>query len=334
MLDAVYVDRPGHQAGQRPPGLRRRGQEARRPAAGHRAGEPRRLGRVLPRPWTRPCARAGATTCCSCDDDVKLEPEGILRAVDLRRPGPQADDRRRPHVQHVRPRRCCTRSPRPSRPHSWWWGDRAEHQGPARLRPPQPAQHPVAAPPGRRRLQRLVDVPDPDRRSITRDRPRACRSSSSGTTPSTGCGPATRATRRCRCPAWPPGTCRGRTRTTPWTGRPTTTCATGSSPRCCTRRSRAAAAWSPRALERQLQNLLSMQYSTAALRLLAIEDVLTGPAHLHRDLPTKMAELRELRQRYTDAQARADMESFPPARRQGRRTALKAPPRRPTRSTC
>jgi len=67
--------------------------------------------------------------------------------------------------------------------------------------------------------------------------------------------------------------------------------------------------------ERQLQNLLSMQYSTAALRLLAIEDVLSGPGHLHRDLGIKMAELRELRRPYTDAQGSADLESFPPARR-------------------
>jgi len=68
-------------------------------------------------------------------------------------------------------------------------------------------------------------------------------------------------------------------------------------------------------LQRQLQNLLSMQYSTVALRLLAIEDVLTGPAHLHRDLGTKMKQLRELRARFTDAQGAADLESFPPARR-------------------
>jgi galactofuranosylgalactofuranosylrhamnosyl-N-acetylglucosaminyl-diphospho-decaprenol beta-1,5/1,6-galactofuranosyltransferase len=68
-------------------------------------------------------------------------------------------------------------------------------------------------------------------------------------------------------------------------------------------------------LERQLQNLLSMQYSTAALRLLAIEDVLTGPAHLHRDIGTKLNQLRELRARFTDAQDAADIESFPPARR-------------------
>jgi galactofuranosylgalactofuranosylrhamnosyl-N-acetylglucosaminyl-diphospho-decaprenol beta-1,5/1,6-galactofuranosyltransferase len=67
--------------------------------------------------------------------------------------------------------------------------------------------------------------------------------------------------------------------------------------------------------ERQLQNLLSMQYSTAALRLLAIEDVLSGPGHLHASLPTKMAQLRELRLQFTDAQASSDVESFPPARR-------------------
>jgi galactofuranosylgalactofuranosylrhamnosyl-N-acetylglucosaminyl-diphospho-decaprenol beta-1,5/1,6-galactofuranosyltransferase len=68
-------------------------------------------------------------------------------------------------------------------------------------------------------------------------------------------------------------------------------------------------------MQRQLQNLLSMQYSTVALRLLAIEDVLTGPAHLHRELGTKMRQLRELRARFTDAQDAADIESFPPPRR-------------------
>jgi galactofuranosylgalactofuranosylrhamnosyl-N-acetylglucosaminyl-diphospho-decaprenol beta-1,5/1,6-galactofuranosyltransferase len=57
------------------------------------------------------------------------------------------------------------------------------------------------------------------------------------------------------------------------------------------------------------------QYSTVALRLLAIEDVLTGPAHLHRDLLAKMKQLRELRVRFTDAQDAADIESFPPPQR-------------------
>jgi galactofuranosylgalactofuranosylrhamnosyl-N-acetylglucosaminyl-diphospho-decaprenol beta-1,5/1,6-galactofuranosyltransferase len=68
-------------------------------------------------------------------------------------------------------------------------------------------------------------------------------------------------------------------------------------------------------LERQLQSLLSMQYSTTAVRALAIEDVLSGPAHLHRDIGTKLRQLRELRTRFTDAQDSADIESFPPPRR-------------------
>jgi galactofuranosylgalactofuranosylrhamnosyl-N-acetylglucosaminyl-diphospho-decaprenol beta-1,5/1,6-galactofuranosyltransferase len=66
--------------------------------------------------------------------------------------------------------------------------------------------------------------------------------------------------------------------------------------------------------ERQVQHLLSMQYSTAALRLLAIDDVLSGPEHLHRDLRTKMKELRDLRLRFSDAQAVSDIGRFPPVR--------------------
>jgi galactofuranosylgalactofuranosylrhamnosyl-N-acetylglucosaminyl-diphospho-decaprenol beta-1,5/1,6-galactofuranosyltransferase len=68
-------------------------------------------------------------------------------------------------------------------------------------------------------------------------------------------------------------------------------------------------------LERQLQSLLSMQYSTVALRLLAVEDVLTGPGHMHREIATKLPQLREVRAPYTDAKADADLESFPPPRR-------------------
>jgi galactofuranosylgalactofuranosylrhamnosyl-N-acetylglucosaminyl-diphospho-decaprenol beta-1,5/1,6-galactofuranosyltransferase len=67
--------------------------------------------------------------------------------------------------------------------------------------------------------------------------------------------------------------------------------------------------------ERQLQALLGMYYSTAALQQLAVEDVLRGPEHMHRDLPTKIGQLRELRARYQDARYQADLESFPPPRR-------------------
>ncbi len=68
-------------------------------------------------------------------------------------------------------------------------------------------------------------------------------------------------------------------------------------------------------LERQLQSLLSMQYSTVALRLLAIEDVLRGPDHLHREIGTKLKQLREYQKQFTDARKAADLESFPPPRR-------------------
>jgi galactofuranosylgalactofuranosylrhamnosyl-N-acetylglucosaminyl-diphospho-decaprenol beta-1,5/1,6-galactofuranosyltransferase len=68
-------------------------------------------------------------------------------------------------------------------------------------------------------------------------------------------------------------------------------------------------------MERQLQALLSMQYSTTAVRALAVEDVLSGPEHLHRDLGTKLAQLRELRSPFSDAQSAPNIDSFPPARR-------------------
>ncbi|MGO8961975.1 MAG: glycosyltransferase [Streptosporangiaceae bacterium] len=68
-------------------------------------------------------------------------------------------------------------------------------------------------------------------------------------------------------------------------------------------------------LERQLQSLLSMQYSTAAIRLLAIGDVLSGPDHLHRQIGTKLTELRQLQAGFADAESAADLEAFPPPRR-------------------
>ena len=58
-----------------------------------------------------------------------------------------------------------------------------------------------------------------------------------------------------------------------------------------------------------------MQYSTVALRALAIEDVLTRPGHMHAEIGTKLAQLREFRLQYADAQGAADLESFPPPRR-------------------
>jgi galactofuranosylgalactofuranosylrhamnosyl-N-acetylglucosaminyl-diphospho-decaprenol beta-1,5/1,6-galactofuranosyltransferase len=67
--------------------------------------------------------------------------------------------------------------------------------------------------------------------------------------------------------------------------------------------------------ERQLQALLSMRYSVAAVQQLAVEDVLSGPDHLHRDLPAKRGQIKQLQLKYPDARSEADLESFPPPRR-------------------
>ncbi len=68
--------------------------------------------------------------------------------------------------------------------------------------------------------------------------------------------------------------------------------------------------------QHQLMHLTSMQYSTAELRHLALQDVLAGPDQLHADLPTKLGQIRELRKQYADANLQADPEAFPPARRE------------------
>jgi galactofuranosylgalactofuranosylrhamnosyl-N-acetylglucosaminyl-diphospho-decaprenol beta-1,5/1,6-galactofuranosyltransferase len=51
------------------------------------------------------------------------------------------------------------------------------------------------------------------------------------------------------------------------------------------------------------------------LQQLAVEDVLRGPDHLHRDISTKLGQIRELRMQYPDAGNEPDLESFPPPRR-------------------
>ena len=68
-------------------------------------------------------------------------------------------------------------------------------------------------------------------------------------------------------------------------------------------------------LNTQLKHAMSLQYSAAELRLHAIENLLEGPEHLHRDLPTKLADIREFRSTFTDAVVSKDPGGFPPARR-------------------
>ena len=66
----------------------------------------------------------------------------------------------------------------------------------------------------------------------------------------------------------------------------------------------------------QVKHLFALQYSTAELRHLALEDVLAGPDQLHGDLRTKLPQLQAKRKQYADAQTSPDPEAFPPVRRE------------------
>jgi galactofuranosylgalactofuranosylrhamnosyl-N-acetylglucosaminyl-diphospho-decaprenol beta-1,5/1,6-galactofuranosyltransferase len=66
----------------------------------------------------------------------------------------------------------------------------------------------------------------------------------------------------------------------------------------------------------QVKHLFALQYSTAELRHLALEDVLAGPERLHADLATKLPQLQAMRKAYADAQTSADPDAFPPVRRE------------------
>lgn len=68
-------------------------------------------------------------------------------------------------------------------------------------------------------------------------------------------------------------------------------------------------------LNHQIAHLVSMQYSTAELRLQAMEDVLAGPYELHRMLPDRLAEINALRKQFADAQLETHPDAFPAVRR-------------------
>jgi galactofuranosylgalactofuranosylrhamnosyl-N-acetylglucosaminyl-diphospho-decaprenol beta-1,5/1,6-galactofuranosyltransferase len=68
-------------------------------------------------------------------------------------------------------------------------------------------------------------------------------------------------------------------------------------------------------LNHQIAHLVSMQYSTVELRLMALEDVLDGPYALHDKLPTRLAEVNAFRKQFSDARLQADPDAFAPVRR-------------------
>ncbi len=60
-----------------------------------------------------------------------------------------------------------------------------------------------------------------------------------------------------------------------------------------------------------LKHTLSMQYSTELVRLLAQEDLLRGPEVLHEEIGTKLPQVRAILAEHTDAAGKADPEDFP-----------------------
>lgn len=64
-----------------------------------------------------------------------------------------------------------------------------------------------------------------------------------------------------------------------------------------------------------VKHLVSMQYSAAALRIQALEDLLSGPSHLHKGLPTINADVRKQRDRFVDARVIKDVSEYPVVKR-------------------
>ncbi len=64
-------------------------------------------------------------------------------------------------------------------------------------------------------------------------------------------------------------------------------------------------------LKLNVKHLISMEYSTEALRNLALEDVLAGPAHLIEQLPRRLGEVRALMATFPDAVQHVDQSAFP-----------------------
>lgn len=78
-------------------------------------------------------------------------------------------------------------------------------------------------------------------------------------------------------------------------------------------------------LYQSVYHLMSMQYSVADLRKRAIEDVLTGPGNLHAELATKLPEIRALRASYADSTPAEGLEAFPEVARTPRLNKDRSP---------
>lgn len=66
----------------------------------------------------------------------------------------------------------------------------------------------------------------------------------------------------------------------------------------------------------QTRHLLASQYSVAELRLMALEDLLSGPEHMHDQLGTRLGDIRAVRAAHPDSTVEKDPGAFPAPRRE------------------
>ena len=60
-----------------------------------------------------------------------------------------------------------------------------------------------------------------------------------------------------------------------------------------------------------VKHTLSMQFYTEAGRLMALEDLLSGPDHLHESLSARLPQIRAMAAEYPESQVKTDVDSFP-----------------------
>ncbi|CAA9278118.1 MAG: Bifunctional beta-1,5/1,6-galactofuranosyltransferase GlfT2 in cell wall galactan polymerization, partial [uncultured Blastococcus sp.] len=159
---------PGQQEGARRRRLRRDGRGARRPAAPGGAGQPRRQRRLRPRHVRDPRAHRRHAPALPRRRRAARSRQPAPRA-DLQPVHDRADARRRSDAAPAEPLGAAHHG-RGRRPARVPLPPGRLRRDAARLRRGDAARDQRAAPPGRRRLQRLVDVPDPPR-GAGEDRP-------------------------------------------------------------------------------------------------------------------------------------------------------------------
>ena len=73
-------------------------------------------------------------------------------------------------------------------------------------------------------------------------------------------------------------------------------------------------------LTNHVKRLVSMQYGTGEIIMLALQDVLDGPERMHRDMGTRLPRLREMVKSYDDGRSNPALDLYPKPR-------MKKPPR-------